>query len=701
MLLFDRASRLALLLTALPLLAASSAAMAQVPSAGEAACILSWNKAAGGVSKASAGAIGACVMAAIKGKESAPQACTTADAKGKIAKATDTLEAVTTGACADGAPFGFAGLVSSSPAATVAPREVAASLFGDDLDAGIFVVGSEASACQSAMLKAAQGTLSASFKEFSACKKAQLAAGSLASAAQLEAACFQAINTDAKGKVAKARAKIDAAGNGPCSGGVAAGALPGDCAAAPAAATCVDSRVRCALCRMIDGVDGLSRDCDDWDDSTINGSCSTCGNGVLEAGEVCDDGEANGEGCCSTTCSAANAGSACDDGDECTIGDICVSGACVGVAPDCSGLDSACTVGVCNASTGDCEAAPANNGASCNDGDLCTTGDICSAGTCAGATVDCNAFDGACTEGTCNAGTGDCEAAPANNGASCDDGDLCTTSDTCSAGTCAGATIDCSSFDSACTAGTCNAGTGLCEALPANEGLSCDDGDACTDADACTAGVCTGSPVPPSSVVLEDDFPGTSLHPDWQVAPSGVATAAVYTVHDSLLEFTDIINSTTNEWGSVRFERPIPATGDLRATFQVNWDSGGSNSPIQYMRVDLLDADGANIASAYYNDSWAANSGNLIGCDNAACSGTGQGTIPLTGSQIFTIERIDSDLTIEAGATTLRSSTTIATAATRVRIETGFWHWSGGNFFGTTSSDLVKVESLNTACAMP
>ncbi len=60
----------------------------------------------------------------------------------------------------------------------------------------------------------------------------------------------------------------------------------------------------------------------------------------------------------------------------------------------------------------DC-AAPGTDGASCDDGNACTTTDVCQAGACVGT--------------------------PAN-GAACDDGDLCTVNDTCTNGACVGST---------------------------------------------------------------------------------------------------------------------------------------------------------------------------------------------------------------------------------------------------------------------
>jgi cysteine-rich repeat protein len=82
-----------------------------------------------------------------------------------------------------------------------------------------------------------------------------------------------------------------------------------------------------------------------------------CGNGVIDSGEACDDGNiANGD-CCSSTCAVTNDGSGCDDGNVCTDTDTCSSGACVG--------------------------SPVTDGSPCDDDNPCTSDD-CQSGTCVG-----------------------------------------------------------------------------------------------------------------------------------------------------------------------------------------------------------------------------------------------------------------------------------------------------------------------------
>lgn len=96
-----------------------------------------------------------------------------------------------------------------------------------------------------------------------------------------------------------------------------------------------------------------------------------CGDGIVDPGEACDDGNnASGDGCwtgcviegcwaCAgspSVCAPAD-GISCDDGNECTAGDTCAGGTCGGTPDD---------------------------GIACNDRDVCTINDTCLGGACFG-----------------------------------------------------------------------------------------------------------------------------------------------------------------------------------------------------------------------------------------------------------------------------------------------------------------------------
>ncbi|MBW1809918.1 MAG: lamin tail domain-containing protein, partial [Deltaproteobacteria bacterium] len=83
----------------------------------------------------------------------------------------------------------------------------------------------------------------------------------------------------------------------------------------------------------------------------------------------------------------------CNDGLYCTASDYCSAGTCSGDARDCSYLDDDCNDGTCDEGNAECVAQPANEGGACDDVDDCTTGDHCETGSCLGDPLD-NDHDG-------------------------------------------------------------------------------------------------------------------------------------------------------------------------------------------------------------------------------------------------------------------------------------------------------------------
>lgn len=138
-----------------------------------------------------------------------------------------------------------------------------------------------------------------------------------------------------------------------------------------------------------------------------------------------------GKGCAYESLS----GSQCDDTDPCTTPDICESGVCITGPRDCSAFDGVCLVGTCSPVDGACAPIPAVDGAQCDDGKPCTVGDACDAAKCVGNAKPCEDLN-PCTLDSCESSTGTCVHAPVLDGMPCDDGDGCTTADTCNGGDC-------------------------------------------------------------------------------------------------------------------------------------------------------------------------------------------------------------------------------------------------------------------------
>jgi len=302
--------------------------------------------------------------------------------------------------------------------------------------------------------------------------------------------------------------------------------------------------VRWALASAVLALGACTIDSGKLDAIRCNGTCDgpdlECVDGYCVARD-CNDFRECGDGfqfvCEEQHCRAipCETDSNCAGSFECTDG-WCVTEECgpiededsdgfVGVAcggPDCDDDDPDVNPGA--AEGGDGESDP-----TCRDGvdNDCDGREDTSDDDCGPCTADADCEDGSpCTADTCS--RGDCLSAPVD-GVECDDGDACTTGDTCDLVICRGDPISCDDgLD--CTADECAEGgctnvpvggtclvDGACfdEGAPSPdepclacdptvatnafspiaEGDPCDDGDDCTDGETCVAGACGGGAV--------------------------------------------------------------------------------------------------------------------------------------------------------------------------------------------------------------
>ena len=194
----------------------------------------------------------------------------------------------------------------------------------------------------------------------------------------------------------------------------------------------------------------------------------TCGNGVLDTGELCDFGISSGAGSCPT---------GCDDTDPCTTDTLTGTAAACDAACSndpvtaCATGDSCCPSG-CDAITdGECAAV-------CGDGVL-EPGEVCDFGISSGAGSCPTACDDPdpCTTDTLTGTAATCDAACSNDPViACTAGDSC-----CPTGCDATSDGDCTAV---CGNGVLEPGE-LCDTgISAGAGscpTGCDDGDACTN----------------------------------------------------------------------------------------------------------------------------------------------------------------------------------------------------------------------------
>ncbi|MFZ9889681.1 MAG: DUF4215 domain-containing protein, partial [Myxococcota bacterium] len=131
----------------------------------------------------------------------------------------------------------------------------------------------------------------------------------------------------------------------------------------------------------VSGASCASGICDTTESTPQCEPANTCGNGALEAGEGCDDGNVtNGDGC-NATCKL-------EDGAVCANGSSCASGICDATeSPDRCEPANTCGNGVLE--TGEyCDDGNVTNGDGCNstckieDGQVCASGSSCASGIC-------------------------------------------------------------------------------------------------------------------------------------------------------------------------------------------------------------------------------------------------------------------------------------------------------------------------------
>jgi streptogramin lyase len=287
-----------------------------------------------------------------------------------------------------------------------------------------------------------------------------------------------------------------------CQAGVCTGANPVVCTASDQChdvGTCSPATGTCSNPAKSNGTVCNDSNACTRTDTCQTGVCTGANPVVCTASDQCHDvGTCNPtSGTCSNPIKAN--GTTCNDGNACTRSDTCQTGTCVGVNPVvCAASDQCHDVGTCNPSSGTCSDPAKPNGTACNDGSACTRTDQCQAGICTGTNpVVCTASDQCHDSGTCDPASGTCSNPSKPDGTTCSDGNACTRTDTCHAGTCEGGNpVVCTASDQCHDVGTCDGASGTCSNPSKPDGTTCSDGNACTRTDICQGGACTGtSPV--------------------------------------------------------------------------------------------------------------------------------------------------------------------------------------------------------------
>ncbi len=221
------------------------------------------------------------------------------------------------------------------------------------------------------------------------------------------------------------------------------------------------------------------------DEPTVGPGVTTVDGAANDAGGVTDSGVTDGGADTGNADGASDGGVALDGAsddvtaacraDQCTIDSVCVDNGHSNAKNGCQ----VCLVVV------DKTAWSADDAATCDDGNQCSSSDHCVGGSCLGTAQGCD-DDNPCTDDGCKDDAG---CTHTNNSAACVDGDVCTLNDACDAGSCkAGKARVCDDGNS-CTDESCDAKKGCAHA--ANT-LTCDDKNPCSLGETCGGGSCGG-----------------------------------------------------------------------------------------------------------------------------------------------------------------------------------------------------------------
>ena len=243
-------------------------------------CINELNKNLAKVAKAQGKDICKCLKDASKAKLGGLtiEECTTADRKGKVAKAKSKTVTQAEKKCVEPPDFGITDPTTVNSAAMNKELDLIHDLFGSDLDEAIVVLDGTKpvkaqSKCQLEAAKLAKKCQETKLKEFLKCEKNGLKEATVHDHLTL-ADC---IGKDVKGKIEKTCVtKLAEKITKKCTDLDYAALFPGECSSEDTLAdfaTCLEQRVECRFCLAVDEADDLDRNCDEFDDGLFNASC--------------------------------------------------------------------------------------------------------------------------------------------------------------------------------------------------------------------------------------------------------------------------------------------------------------------------------------------------------------------------------------------------------------------------------------------
>ena len=246
-------------------------------------CLNKLNKDGAAVAKAQGKENSSCLKKAGKGLlTGTAQACLTADSKGKVQGKKDKTTADQTQFCTAPLPdFGYTSASAVNTAAQQGQLDIVADMFSAPLTFIDCASDKPGCVCQQKVLKDVEKLATTKLVEFVKCKKQVLKDGgnsatSLSNCVE-NAGTAGSIAADTKGKIQKAFDKLGGDITGKCDGPGVTNGFPNVCTGLTGnnLAVCLDRVVECRVCQTINEMDGLSVNCDLFDDGNPNASCAS------------------------------------------------------------------------------------------------------------------------------------------------------------------------------------------------------------------------------------------------------------------------------------------------------------------------------------------------------------------------------------------------------------------------------------------
>jgi hypothetical protein len=273
-------------------------AEAQIQDVRQQKCIVALNKGAATAAKQQGKLNAKCVKDAGKDAALDAEGCVATPSTG-VQKAVQKTADQAAKNCGEEIPdFGATDADTANGAAIQYEVALLTDVLGESFGAAIVPVADDkvGAICQSQLVTGCERIAAAKAKAFLSCAQKELKDESIDNAAGLEA-CFDDLHPAASKQVSKSVEKLGDVVAKRCGDVAVDEVFPGACAGAGDFAGCVHERVDCAMCLLFNAVGDLDRNCDLFDDDSVNGSCTrlaACGDpGGLWGSNGSGDGQMN------------------------------------------------------------------------------------------------------------------------------------------------------------------------------------------------------------------------------------------------------------------------------------------------------------------------------------------------------------------------------------------------------------------------